>query len=287
MPEHSDDAELIRASRQAWGGLETLHVLSYFAEEVTAAFVALGLRPRLSYFAARSAAFGAVGPEVPTATFYVFAPWLHAKALPSSWEAASPDEVQQARRDSMGVVLGRVLGGVDMVALAELLSLVRTACDGLKPHGRPLYAAHAGLAWPDDRRVALWHAAGLVREHRGDGHIALLVAAALDPVESLVLNGLFARNTPFLKATRGWTDEEWAAAEERLEARGLISGGALTEEGVAVRKRLERDTDRLALDAWTHLGLGGTRRVVELVTPLRQRALDSGILPAWTSSRRA
>jgi hypothetical protein len=287
MTAPTDDIELLRASRQAWGALETVHVLSYFAEEVTAAFVALGLRPRLSYFAARSAAFGPVGPEVPTATFYVFAPWLHAKALPSSWAAASPDEVQRARRDSMGVVLQRVLGDVDEGELTELLGLVGTACEGLRPQGRPLYAAHAGLAWPDDPRVALWHAAGLVREHRGDGHIALLLSAALDPVESLVLNGLFAGNTPFLKATRGWTDAEWAAADERLEARGLVADGALTEQGVAFRKGLERDTDRLALEGWAHLGLDGTRRVVELATPLRQRALDSGILPGWTSTRRA
>ena len=287
MADLTDDVELVRASRQAWGALETVHVLSYFAEEVTAAFVALGLRPRLSYFAARSAAFGAVGPEVPTATFYVFAPWLHAKALPSSWSAASPEQVQQARRDSIGVVLGRVLGDVPEAELDELLALVRTACEGLTPQGRPLYAAHSALAWPDDPRVAVWHAAGLVREHRGDGHVAVLLAAGLDPVESLVLNGLFARNTGFLKATRGWTDEEWAAGEERLVGRGLVADGALTEEGVAFRKGLERDTDRLALEGWAHLGLEGTRRVVELATPLRQRALDSGILPGWTSSRRA
>ena len=111
----------------AYPALETVHVLSYFAEEVTAAFVELGLRPRLSYFAARSAAFGAVGPEVPTATFYVFAPWLPAKALPSAWSAASPDEVQQARRDSMGVVLERVLGDVSEVELS-LRECLKGAC---------------------------------------------------------------------------------------------------------------------------------------------------------------
>jgi hypothetical protein len=281
-----DDVELIRASRKAWGALETVHVLSYFAEEVTAALVALGLRPRLSYFAARSAAFGPVGPEVPTATFYVFAPWLHARALPSSWSVASPEEVQQARRESMAVVLHRVFGDVDDTELAELLALVRTACDGLTPQGRPLYAAHSALAWPDDPRVGLWHAAALVREHRGDGHIAVLLAAGLDPVESLVLNGLFAGNTAFLRATRGWTDEEWVAGEQRLAARGLVADGALTEAGVTFRRGLERDTDRLALEGWAHLGLEGTRRVVDLATPLRQRALDSGILPGWTSGRR-
>ncbi|MCU1537422.1 MAG: hypothetical protein JWP82_1773 [Humibacillus sp.] len=282
----SETSELRRASRTAWGALEAVHVLGYFAREVTDAFVGLGLRPRLSYFAARSAALGPVGPEVPMATFYVFAPWLHAKALPSSWAVASPETVQQARRDAVSVVLDRVLGDVDEADLAELLGLLRTVCAGLTAHGRPLYAAHAGLAWPDDPRLAVWHAATLVREHRGDGHVAVLLGAGLDPVESLVLGGLFAGSTEFLRESRGWTDEEWARAQHRLEARGLVRDGALTDAGVTYRKGLEHETDRLALEGWAHLGLDGTRRVTTLAAPLRDAALASGILPSWAAGRR-
>ena len=282
MTHPSDDLELIRASRQAWGALETVHVLGYFAEDVRDAYVALGLHPRLSYFAARSAAFGAVGPEVPTATFYVFAPWLQAKALPAAWSVASPDQVQQARRDGMAVVLDRVVGDTDVT---ELLDLTRTVCAGLTAHGRPLHAAHAGLAWPDEPRLALWHAETLIREHRGDGHVAGLLRAGLDPVESIVLGGLFAGNTAFMRSSRGWSDEEWAAATARLTERGLVDGGALTEAGLAFRKDLERETDRMALEGWAHLGLDGTRRVVELAAPLRTAALGSGILPDWVTSR--
>ena len=283
MSNRADDVELIRASRQAWGALETVHVLGYFADDVRDAYVALGLHPRLSYFAARSAAFGAVGPEVPIATFYVFAPWLHAKALPASWAVASPEQVQQARRDGMAVVLDRVVGDTDV---SELLDLTRTVCAGLTAHGRPLYAAHAGLAWPDEPRLALWHAATLIREHRGDGHVAALLRAGLDPVESIVLGGLFAGNTGFMRSSRGWSDEEWAAATAAPRAeRGLVDGGALTEDGLTFRKDLERETDRMALEGWAHLGLDGTRRVAELAAPLRAAALASGILPDWISSR--
>ena len=282
MTDTSDELELTKASRKAWGALEAVHVLGYFADEVREAYVALGLRPLLSYFAARSAAYGPVGPEVPIATFYVFAPWLHRKALPAAWEVASPEQVQQARRDAMGTVLERVIGDTDVT---ELLALVRTVCDGLTSPGRPLYAAHAGLSWPDEPRLALWHATTLIREHRGDGHVAVLLRAGLDPVESLVLGGLFAGNTPFLRETRGWTDEEWTAGTERLTRRGLVADGALTEQGLAFRRDLERETDRLALEGWRHLGLDGTRRVLELATPLRQAALTSGILPDWITSR--
>jgi hypothetical protein len=277
-----DDLDLIRASRQAWGALETVHVLGYFADDVRDAYVALGLHPRLSYFAARAAAFGPVGPEVPTATFYVFAPWLPAKALPSSWAVADPEQVQQARRDGMAVVLDRVVGGTDV---AELLELARVVCAGLTVPGRPLYAAHAGLAWPEEPRLALWHSATLIREHRGDGHVAALLRAGLDPVESIVVGGLFAGNTGFMRSSRGWSDDEWAAATARLTERGLMDGTALTDAGLAFRKDVERETDRMALEGWRHLGLDGTRRVAELAAPLRAAALASGILPDWVTSR--
>ncbi|MFY0409324.1 SCO6745 family protein [Solicola sp. PLA-1-18] len=282
MPAPSADAELLTWSRRAWGALESLHVLGYFADDVRESYVALGLHPRLSYFAARSAAFGPVGPQVPIATFYVFAPWLHEKALPASWDVASPARVQQARRDGMQVVLDKAIGTPDV---SELLDLARTVCSGLTTPGRPLHAAHAGLEWPDDPRLALWHAATLIREHRGDGHVALLLRAGLDPVESLVLGGLFSGNTDFVRSTRGWSDEEWTAAVDRLTGRGLVAGDALTDEGRTFRQGLEDETDRLALEGWAHLGLDGTRRVAELGRPLRDAALSSGVLPDWISSR--
>lgn len=284
----SADVELTRASRQAWGALEAVHVLAYFADEVRDAYVALGLHPSLCYFPARSAAFGAVGPEVPIATFYVFSPWLHRKALPASWSMATPEQVLQARREGLTVVLDRVLGPVVAHdAVAELLGLLRTACEGLTSHGRPLYAAHAALDWPQEPLLALWHATTLVREHRGDGHVAVLLRAGLDPVEAIVLGGLYSGNTDFMRATRGWSEQQWADGTERLVARGLVTAGgrALTDDGTVLRREIERDTDRLALEGWRHLGLEGTRRVAELADPLRRASLASGILPPWTRPR--
>ncbi|WP_114423738.1 SCO6745 family protein [Nocardioides houyundeii] len=274
--------DLTKASRHAWWSLEVLHILGYFAPSVTAKYVDLGLRPRLSYFAARSAAFGPVGPEVPTATFYVFAPWLLDKALPSSWEAASPEQVLQARHDGMSELMAQVVGDTDV---AELLELTRTVCAGLTRHGRPLYAAHAGLDWPEEPGLALWHASTLIREHRGDGHVAVLLRAGLDPVESIVLNGLFAGTTQFMQQSRGWSEEEWTAGTQRLQERGLVDDDGLTEQGVAFRKTLEKETDRLALEGWQHLGLDGTRRVAELAAPLRDAALGSGLIPDLTAGR--
>lgn len=276
------DADLVAQGRRSWGALEPIHVIGYFAPEVAQGYVDLGLHKRLAYFAARSAAFGRAPAELTIATFYVFAPWLPHKALPASWEIAAPEQIQRVRREGVAVALERVLGSPDV---GEALELARTACEGLSPPGRPLYAAHSALAWPGDDLLALWHAATLLREHRGDAHIAVLLKAGLDPVESLILGGMFSKNTDFVRSTRGWTDEEWAGGEQRLVLRGLIDGADLTDEGRALRQQIEDDTDELAAEGWARLGLAGSQRLYELVSPLRKQVLDSGVLPDWISRR--
>lgn len=271
------DADLLPLSRKAWGDLEVLHVVGYFAPEVSEAYVGLGLHPRLSYFPARAAAFGPAGPGLTVATFYVFAPWLVEAALPGAWEATTPEAVVEARRSGMSAALGRILGSPDV---SEALAIAREVCDGLAPQGRPLYAAHAALPWPDDDVLALWHAATLVREHRGDGHISVLQTAGLDPVEATVLGGIYSSSTGFLRKTRGWSDEEYDAAAGRLRERGwLDADGCFTDEGRAHRQRIEDDTDRLALEGWAHVGPERAARLHELLAPLRTAVLESGVLP--------
>ena len=286
----------VRLARQAWGACETLHVIGYFAPETRDRYVDLGLHPRLSYFAARSAAMGPVGPELTIATFYVFAPDLVRRALPAAWQIADPATLQQARRDGMRAALRRVFGDqADGPEIEEAAELAREATRGLSVSshggpateaGRPLYAAHASLDWPDDPLLALWHAASLIREHRGDGHVAVLTGARLDPVEALVIGGLFAGNTEFVRTTRGWTDEQWQAGVQRLTDRGVLDEhGELSTFGRVSRQQVEDQTDALATAAFDHLGAERTGRLIELLTPLRRTVLDSGVLPDWISGR--
>lgn len=269
--------ELLPLSRKAWGDLEVLHVVGYFAPEVTQEYVDLGLDARLAYFPARSAAFGATGPGLTIATFYVFAPVLVEAALPSAWETVTPARMVEARRSGMATVLDRALGHPDV---GEALTIAREVCEGLTPQGRPLYAAHAELSWPGDDMIALWHAATLIREHRGDGHISVIQQAGLDPVEATVLGGLYSSSASFLRKTRGWTDEEYAAATGRLRERGwLDADGEFTDEGRRHRQQLEDDTDRLALEGWAGVGPEKTARLHELVRPLRTQIIEAGLLP--------
>lgn len=284
--------ELLRASRRAWAALETLHVVGYFAEELPEEYVALGLHPRLSYFAARGAALGPVGPRVTEATFYVFAPWLHDAALPAAWDHATPDQLVEARRRGMARALARTVGDLDVT---EALGLARRLTDGLAASlgsaaGRPLYAAHLQLAWPEEPLLALWHAATLVREHRGDGHVALLATRGIDPVEATVLDGAWAGKQRFLRSTRGWTDDELAAAEARLRGRGWLTEEESTGEarpsdlGRSEREDLESATDLASTAGWDALGLDDTQRLGELLQPVRRAVLASGVLPGRLGS---
>ena len=272
--------DLTTWGRRAWAALEAVHVVPTFSHETRTALGALGLHPGLGYFAARSAAMGPVPPEVTTATFYVFAPRLVSRALTDVWSTVSPEQVVQARYASASATLHRLLGPVATPDdVAEAVRLARKACEGLTLAGRPLLAGWASLPWPDEPMSQLWHAGTLLREHRGDGHVAALLHAPLDPVEALLTAGLAGTGLPFSRATRGWSDEEWSAAEARLRERGLVDDEGLTASGRKLRTDVEARTDAAALEGWEHLGLEGTRRLAQLARPWQQLVLASGELP--------
>ena len=264
-PSGLDPAVVARAHR----AVEPLHSQMYFAPEHDATFSALGLRPgRMSYFAGRAAPMGAVGAGVVTATFYNFSPSLVAHRIPRAWTLASPEQVVEARWEVARTSLTRLLGqeAIDSAEFAELAGLLREACDALTPEGRPLYAGHADLGWPGEPLLDLWHAATLLREHRGDGHVAALLHADLNGLEALITHTATGRGftLPAAKATRGWSDDEWAAETAALVERGLLDDDGLTAEGKDLRARVEAETDVLSADPWLLLGAERTARVVEL-----------------------
>ncbi|MGK3205624.1 SCO6745 family protein [Amycolatopsis sp. MEPSY49] len=271
---------------------DSLHALAYFAPEVDQALTGIGLRPgRMPYFASRSAAMGAVGPEVVAATFYNFNPEVVARVIPRAWTLATPEQILAARLDGVDQALTRLIGEDEIKSdqVVEAAELAREATAGCAVEGRPLYAAHAGLDWPEPPHLALWHAITLLREHRGDGHIAALLLNGLSGVEALVTH--VATGVGFTvdaaKLTRGWSDEQWAAAQQRLRDRGLLDGeGALTDEGVAVRDRVEAATEAAARGPWDHLGAEKLARLEELGRDLTRRVVAAGAFPKGVFAQR-
>ena len=239
-----------------WTLFEPIHSVTYFAPEARDAYEAAGLRGYWrGYFAGRAAPFGAVGPEPVVAAFFGFAPGMVARALPSVWSLASPGTVLEVRREASVAALRRVLDGADVSEAADLLAGVVARLDLA---GHVLGAAYAALPMPEEPYARLWHAAGVLREHRGDGHVAGLVAHGLDGCESLVLRTSLDLDRAWLQAFRGWTDEEWDAASERLAARGDLGNAGLLAS-------VEAATDRDAARAWRDEDYGRAR---ELLGPL-------------------
>jgi hypothetical protein len=260
--------------------LEPYHGVIYFSPEAAARYRALGLPDRqMGYFASRAAAMGPVPGEVVVATFFNFAPAEVLRCIPAAWDLALPQALLEARLAGIDETLTRILGDqLEGDDVAEAADLARTATEALTPEGRPLYAGHAALPWPEPPHLVLWHALSLLREHRGDGHIAALVVEGVDGCEALVIHGATGEvPAAVLQSSRARTDEEWAAAEGRLRDRGwLDADGALTDAGRAHRQWVEDRTDQLAVAPWQHLGFEGCTRLRELVRPLSKAIVASG-----------
>jgi hypothetical protein len=269
-------------ARDVWRRLEPIHAVTYFAPEALGALTDAGYKGFwMGYFAGRAAPLGAVGPEVVTAAFYNFAPSRVARALPDAWSIAGPDAALAARREGTVAALRRALGEVDV---SEAADLAATAARSAPVDGRALFAANAALPWPGEPLEALWHAATLLREHRGDGHVALLLALGISGRESNVLQSV-AGNVPraMIERARDYDETEWASVVERLAERGLLTpGGELTPDGEALRRELEDRTDAVALSAYDALNDDELDRLVELLTPLARAVVAAGDIPAAT-----
>lgn len=268
--------------RELWQATEGLHAVAYFAPEVAAAVAGVGVRGWWrGYFAGRAAPMGAVGPEVVTAVFANFSPTMVAEALPSAWTMAPPVAVATARLEGIAAALDRIDGpgggdGGVAAAVVPVLDLLERAADAVPVLGRPLAAAWArqrlevierGAAEP---MIRAWLAATVLREHRGDAHVAALAELELDGCEAHVTLSAVGRVPgDLLQGARGWTDAEWAAAVARLRGRGLLGpDDRLTAAGREVRAGVEVRTDRAAAVPWRAITSDEQASVVEAFGPV-------------------
>ncbi|WP_017975904.1 SCO6745 family protein [Actinopolyspora halophila] len=274
-----------RISREAKQALEAPHSMIYFAPEAERETTALGLEPgAMAYFAARAAPMGPVGPGVVSATFYNFNPELVAMCVPKAWSIADPAEIVAARFRAASAALERMLGSetLNSETVREAAELATRATEGCSPAGKPLFAAHADLSCPEQPHLRLWHALTLLREFRGDAHIAALQQAGIGPLEALVLQNATGRgmNASTLRRTRHWSEQEWETTRRELSERGLLDdSGELSTEGQDLLERIEEATDEAALPPWRHLGSTEAARLFEHGSALSKQVVKAGAFP--------
>ncbi|MBB2743487.1 UNVERIFIED_ORG: hypothetical protein FHR35_003323 [Microbispora rosea subsp. rosea] len=267
---------------EIWRLAECCHAPVYFAPEAKEVYADAGLKGFwMGYFASRSAALGPVSPQVVTAAFYNFAPSMVARAIPDAWRFCPPEEVLAARLEVAGLCLRRLLGDLaDHPDVREAAGLAGAAVDACPAAGRVLFAAHAAVPTPGEPLAALWHALTALREFRGDGHVAALVTSGVDGCEANVVASALGLVPPEQRAYRGWTEEEWRAAADRLRERGVLDReGAVTEKGRRERDAVEAATEHLARAPMDALGEAGTARLAHLLRPLVTRIIDGGGVP--------
>ncbi len=279
----TDQSPDLSLARTAWRTLEPYHAMIYFSPEARAACKDAGLKGYwMGYFASRSAPLGIVPTSVITALFYNFHPHMVKRALPDAWSFSTPKHMLQLRLQAADVTLRRLLGElITSSELAEAAELARQAAISCPVEGRPLFAAYADLPWPTEPHLVLWHATTLLREFRGDGHVASLLTTGIDGCQAhiaQVANGNISRET--IQSNRGWSDEEWEAARQRMQQRGLLDErGQSTAAGTTLYQEVEDRTDLLALPPWQHLGIEESARLISLMRPISTRIVEQGGVP--------
>jgi hypothetical protein len=259
-------------ARRMFELVEPIGVIPYSADEPNETMFALGFTNYWdTYFAGRAAPLGLAPAEVVDALFYNFAPGEVARHIPKVWQTTTPEAALAARQAGCTQALRRVFGDhVETPGFARATDLLTKAAISAPYEGRPMYAALLALPVPDDVVTRLFHAASLVREHRGDGHIAALMIEGVGRLEAHV----------FLALDMGMPAEKFgrihhlpatqiAAVIAGMRDRGLIGAdGWLSEQGRAVKERFEALTDDLAAKPYECLEPDELNELMSLLEPL-------------------
>lgn len=277
-------------ARAAYETLEPFHVLAYFSPDLQSAYSDTGLDFYGWYMGARAAPMGQCDASVVAAAFFNFSPTV----VTPGWEAAKAvglDVVDARRYQMLDETLGRILGDrIDEPMIGELADRYAEKAAALPMGGRPLSAAWARSTPPTAPHVRLWHSIAIIREWRGDAHVAALVVSGLDRLEALVLHeaqhpdpALRRRvlGKKLVMITRGWSEDDWSAAVDSLAARGLVErtevGEAMTAAGAELYDHLEQLTDDAAAIAWSDDP--NAEDLLSATRPYVKAVIDSGVLP--------
>ena len=225
---------------------------------------------------------GPIGPEVATAICGSFSMQRPARALPDAWSVITPERAVVVRGEAAAAALRQLAPEIDQVAVAADESL-GDLVDGLAPAGRPLGAANMAVATSEDPVARLWQRCTTLREHRGDAHVAALVAAELGGCAAdVVATARHGWEPDLLKISRAWTDEEWAGAVDRLRARGVLESDPvrleLSARGAVLHDRVEARTDALAADSYRSVGADALDGLDSALAPIARQIGASGVI---------
>ncbi len=260
-------------ARRMFDLFEPICLVNFFSEEPHEEMAALGFTNYWDgYFAGRSAPLGRVPAEVVDALFYSFGPGEVARHLPKVWETVTPEEAYAARERGCTAALRRILGDLadspDLERAADLLTEVATSAP---VQGHAIYAALRSLPVPEDPLARLWHAADLLREHRGDGHVVALLTEGIGSTEAHVLSAIDLGIEPPESFGRihHLPEAHLAATMAGLRARGLVDAeGRFTPDGRASKDRIEALTDRLAAAPYDGRTPDELARLAEALEPI-------------------
>lgn len=285
-PAEADLDETSRQARALAAALEPIAAGVIFAPEAHAEYESLGFGASPgqtsggvaypdgpSYFASRASSMGQVPGEVVAATFGVFNPAVVKLAVDYAWTLTDAPTICAGRLRGGVAQLERLLGpSPDGIERAN--ELAKRATDPLRVGGKPLFAGLRSLPVPDEPVALLFHLTDLLREYRGDAHIAAWTDAGIDALEIGLLTELWWGLAPrSYQRSRQWSNEEMDAAEERLRDRGLFDTEGITAEGRQVRDSIEVNTDRQMRPALDALG-GDADELIDLLAPLGAAVRD-------------
>ena len=273
LPE-TDLSDPVQAARRGSRSVQTTIGWIFWDPGAVARYEALGLPGPLGYVAARSAPLAPAGVDAVIAAFGSISPAVIRWAFDLVAEKRTTFEAAWRARDE-AVLEGLVEHAPDILdPLTRVGADLWPVVDDLPTVGRPFFAAHRRMARPADPVLSGWHAINHLREWRGDTHWALVTAAGLTGGEASILhNAWLGYDDGWLPRSRGSSDDEIAVATAGLEAAGLAVDGQVTSAGVALRQRLEDDTDRLTAAPWARLGRGWCERFVAEFEPPCERLL--------------
>ncbi|KRA32371.1 MULTISPECIES: SCO6745 family protein [unclassified Nocardioides] len=268
-------------ARRLYDLTEPISLVNFFSEEPNEAMAELGFSNYWDgYFAGRSAPLGRVPAEVVDAAFYSFADGEVSRHLPKVWETTTPEAAHAARERGCVAALRRILGDlVETPGLVRAAELLAKASVSAPVEGRVMYAGLRSLPMPEEPVARLWHAANMLREHRGDGHVVALVAEQVGGVEAHVLSALASGIHPAESFGRihHLPPDQLAEVMAGLRERGLLDAtGHLTEAGRATKGRIESLTDALAEAPYDRLQRSELDELIALLEPISGRLNASG-----------